>query len=147
MTYVNFSHLQSTSHLMQYTYQDVSSTAQQFLNSTTLMPFSASSVFCFTSSMSARDFSSRETKSHSCAKRIGHGVIPFLVKNHWPFSLVLSIMRWTNLLKEYLKKFSEANAASHNTSWCTDTDGFPEHSPSGSLHYKGPTVQKIILLF
>ena len=38
------------------------------------------------------------------------------------------------------------NAASHNNaSWCTDTDGFLEHSPSrGSLPYKGPTLQKII---
>ena len=39
------------------------------------------------------------------------------------------------------------NAASHNNaSWCTDTDGFLEHSPSrGSLYYKGPDFQKIIL--
>ena len=40
-------------------------------------------------------------------------------------------------------------AASHNnTSWYTDTDGFLEHLPSkGSLHYKEPMLQKIILLF
>ena len=41
----------------------------------------------------------------------------------------------------------ESSAASHNNgSWCADTDGFPEHSPSGgSLYYKGPALQKIIL--
>ena len=41
------------------------------------------------------------------------------------------------------------NAASHNTtSWCTDTDGLPEHSPSRvSLYYKGPVLQNIILFF
>ena len=40
-------------------------------------------------------------------------------------------------------------AASHNTtSWYTDTDWFLEHSPSGGdLYYKGPTLQKIILVF
>ena len=34
------------------------------------------------------------------------------------------------------------NAASHsNASWCTDADGFLEHSPSrGSLYYKGPAL-------
>ena len=41
------------------------------------------------------------------------------------------------------------NAASHNNaSWYTDTDGFLEHSPSrGSLYYKRPSLQKIILEF
>ena len=40
-------------------------------------------------------------------------------------------------------------AASHTTtSWYTDTDWFLEHSPSGGdLYYKGPTLQKIILVF
>ena len=41
------------------------------------------------------------------------------------------------------------NAASHNnTGWYTDTDGFLKHSPSrGSLYYKEPTLQKIIMGF
>ena len=41
------------------------------------------------------------------------------------------------------------NAASHNNAiWYTDTGGFLEHSLSGgSLYYKGPILQKIILVF
>ena len=36
------------------------------------------------------------------------------------------------------KKALKPNAASHNTSWYTDTDGFLEHSPGGGgLYYKG----------
>ena len=40
-------------------------------------------------------------------------------------------------------------AASHNNaSWHTDTDGFLEHSPrGGSLYYKGPALQEIILFW
>ena len=47
------------------------------------------------------------------------------------------------------KKSLKPNAASHRTaSWCTDADGFLGHSPlRGSLSYKGPTLQKIILGF
>ena len=66
------SHLQSTLHLMQYTYRDVFSTAQnRFLNFSILMPFSTSVLFCFISSISVNIslwglFSSGETKkSHS----------------------------------------------------------------------------------
>ena len=60
------------------------------------------------------------------------------------------IMKWANVGFFLKKKNSlKPNAASHNnTSWCTDADGFLEHSPSGgSLFYKGPTLQKIILGF
>ena len=41
------------------------------------------------------------------------------------------------------------NADCHNNAiWYTDTDGFLEHSPSGgNLYYKGPTLQKVILVF
>ena len=50
---------------------------------------------------------------------------------------------------ESLQKNSlKPNAASHSSaSWYTDTDGFLEHSPSGgSLYYKRPALQKIILV-
>ena len=60
------------------------------------------------------------------------------------------IMKWANTLKESSKKISlKPNTASHNNaSWCTDTDRLPEHPPSGgSLHCKGPALQKIILVF
>ena len=57
LTCLNFSHLQSTLHLMQYSYQDVVSTAQnsfwtlQFWCLLVLLPF-----FCFTSSTSSKCF-------------------------------------------------------------------------------------------
>ena len=41
------------------------------------------------------------------------------------------------------------NSASHNNaSWYTDTNGFLEYPPGGgSLDYKRPTLQKILLGF
>ena len=51
-------------------------------------------------------------------------------------------MHWKSLQKNSLRP----NAASQNTSWYTDPDGFPEHSPNmGNLYYKGLILQKIIL--
>ena len=67
----DFSPLQSTLHLMQYTYQDIFfHCSELFFNSLILMPFSASDVFCFTSSTSAKHFPLRtffiqEKKNHS----------------------------------------------------------------------------------
>ena len=136
------------------------------LNSSILVPFSASAGFCFTSSTSAnvslwRLFSSGETKI-SCSEskirwigRVGHG-------GHAVFGQKLLntqcgvgrcagkslIMKWVNTLKESSKTNSlKPNSASHNNAnWYTNTDGFLEHSPSGgSLYYKGPTLQRIIL--
>ena len=86
--------------------------------------------------------------------RVGHRVMLFLVKKCWALRAV-----WAGALVEYpswngqtqwksLQKNSlKLNTASHNnTSWYTDTDGFLEHSPSqGSLYYKAPSIQKIIL--
>ena len=48
----------------------------------------------------------------------------------------------------FQKNSVKPNAASHNnTSWHTDTDGFLTHSPIGrSLYYKGPALQKTILV-
>ena len=60
----------------------------------------------------------------------------------------LPLTKWANTLEESLKNSPKLNAASHTTSWHTDKDGFLKHSPSeGSLYYKGPTLQKIILCF
>ena len=50
-------------------------------------------------------------------------------------------------IERVLEKNSlKPNAASHdNASWCTDTDGILEHSPSGGgLSYRGPALQKVI---
>ena len=57
------------------------------------------------------------------------------------------IMKWANTLRVFRKNPPKPNVASHNTtSWCTDTDGFLEHSLSGgSLDCKGPALWKIIL--
>ena len=58
------------------------------------------------------------------------------------------IMKWKCIERVLSKKKPlKPNAASpNNTSWCTDTDGFLEDSShGGSLYYKGPTLQKIIL--
>ena len=59
------------------------------------------------------------------------------------------IMKWANTLKESSKNSLKLNIASHNNaSWDTDSDAFPDHSPSGgSLYYKGLTLQKIILFW
>ena len=64
LTCSSFSPLQSPLHLMQYIYRDVFSTAQKFLNSSILMPFSASAIFLFRLFHigKMRTFSSRETK-------------------------------------------------------------------------------------
>ena len=59
------------------------------------------------------------------------------------------MITWANALRVFKKKNSlKLNAASHNnTSWYIDADGFLENSPSGgSLYYKGPVLQKIILV-
>ena len=69
----------------------------------------------------------------------------------WTGAFISPIMKWANVLKEpsKKKKSPKLNAASHNnTSWYTDIDGFLEHSlRGGSLYYKRPTLQKIILFF
>ena len=50
--------------------------------------------------------------------------------------------------RAFKKHSLSPNTASHNNASCyTDAHEFLEHSPSrGSLCYKGPTLQKIILL-
>ena len=96
-------------------------------------------------------FSPRETKSHlgrDWVNREGGapGVKLFLVRG----GRESPIMKWANALTESSKNIPlKPSAASHTTTnWCTDTDGFLEHSPSsGSLYYKGPALQKIILGF
>ena len=56
LTCLNFSHLQSTLHLMQYTYRDIFPLLKTVLNLLILIPFRASAIFCFTSSTSAKCF-------------------------------------------------------------------------------------------
>ena len=54
---LNFSHLQNTLHLMQCIYPDVFfHCSKQFSNSSVLMFFNASAIFCFIASTSAKHF-------------------------------------------------------------------------------------------
>ena len=56
LTCLNFSHLQSTLHPMQYTPRDFLATAQNSFELMILMPFNASALFCFISSTLANHF-------------------------------------------------------------------------------------------
>ena len=128
LTRLNFSHLQSTLHLMQYAYRDIFPTAQtkQFSNVSILMPFSASAVFCFTSSTSAkrsplRTFFIQGSKIKSCSRQDrvsresgarGHAVFgqKLLNTQHGVgrYTRKSPIMKWANALKGSSKKFTEA---------------------------------------
>ena len=141
------------------------SPAQKFLNSSILMPFSASAIFCFTSSTSTKCFPLKTFFIQGNKKRrlrwwdqvnregMGKRVMLFLVKNFGTLSgQVCSQITHHEMGKHIERVFQKnslkLNAASrNNTSWSTDTDGFLEHSPSGgSLYYKRPALQKIILV-
>ena len=65
------------------------------------------------------------------------------------YTCTSAIMKWSPVLKESSQKSLKLNAASHNnSSWYTDTDGFLElPSSGGSLYYKGPALQKVILFW
>ena len=164
---IKLSHFQSTPHLMQYTYRDFfSPLPKQFLNTLILMPLSASTVFLFYlfhigKMVPFKDFFHLGKQKTKClGARSGEwggwgiGVMLFLVKNCWTLSLVwagtlINHPSWNGQMRSVFKKNSlKLNAASHTTtSWYTDTDASPEFLPStGSLYYKGPTLQKIWFL-
>ena len=148
---------------MQYTYQDVFSTAQNsfwtrcFWCLLVLLPclfvclchlFHISKTFPFD-----RKKNKVPWGEIGWIRRVGHG-------GHAVFHQKLlntqrsvgrcacksPIMKWANTLKSLQKNSLKLDTASHNnTSWYTDTDGFLEHSPSReSMYYKGTTLQKII---
>ena len=158
-------YFQSSLHLIQYTYWDVfAHRSKLFLNLSILKPVSISAIFCFTSSTWAKHLllrtfliqGNKQTKDALGKIRWiggwGTGIMLFKAKTCWSLSAVwagVSLgngqMCWKSLKKKSLK----LNAASHNNaSWYTDTDGFLKHSPSeGILHYKGPVLQKIMVIF
>ena len=168
LTCFNFSHLQSTLHLMQYNYGDIFSIAQNrfwtwfWCLLVLLLFFALPLPHC--QNVTFEDFFHLGKQKNS---RLGQirwmgewdtGTMPFLVKNCWTLSTVWAGVlikhppwngqtHWKHLQKNSLKL--NASTASHNNaSWYTNTDGFLEHSPSGGeythLYYKGPTIQKII---
>ena len=118
LTCLNFSHLQSTLHLVQYTYQDIFSTAQstfwmhQFWCLFGLLPFFVSPLPPLPQQQNVSLwglFSSGETKNISQGEirwigRVGHGGMPFWVKNCWTLD---GQMHWKSLPK----KFSEAECS------------------------------------
>ena len=125
---LHFSHLQSTLHLMQYIYRNVFlHCSKQFLNLSILMLFSASDIFCFTSSTLAKCFPLRTFFIQKTNKKMslgarssekwgwGTGVMPCFLKNCWTPSAVwagalINHPTWNgkNTLKESSKKFTEA---------------------------------------
>ena len=141
--------------------------SKQFLNSSILMPFSASVVFCFTSPTLTKRFSLRTFfhpgKQKKCHSGRDHVTREGGAWGHAGFGQKLQntqcgvgrcahkspIVKWVNALKESSKKSLKRNVDSHpTTGWYTATDGFLELSPSGgNLYYLGPTLQKIILGF
>ena len=137
--------------------------SKQVLNSSIWMPFWASAIFCFTSSTLAkcfllRTFSSQETKKVTRGEtgwtgRVeggGHAIFGQKLLNTQQgvgrCACKSPIMKWANA-SSLQKNSLKLNAASHNNArWATDTDGFLVHSRSGgSLDYKVPALQKIIL--
>ena len=140
--------------------------SKQFLNSSVLMSFSASAIFCFTSFTSAKCFPLRTFLSSRFGQDQMHkegGAQNMPVFGQKPLNTRRSvvrctrkspIMKWAKALRESSKKIhwssawihwtslKKFNAASHNNaSWYTDIDGFLEHWPSGrSLCYPGPTL-------
>ena len=131
LTCLNFSHLQSTLHLMQYTYQDVFSTAQnslwtcQFGHLLVLPP-----VFWFTTSTSAKCFPVRTFSIQGNKKkpvtwgeirwigRVGHGGTVVLVKNCWTRSevwagVLVNHPSWNGQIyfENLQKKFTEAKCS------------------------------------
>ena len=143
--------------------------SKQFLNLWILMPFSASAFFFpHTSSTLTKLFPLRTffTQRHknSCSGEIGwvgrvrcRGCTVFDQKllniqcSVGGWACKSPVIKWANMLKETSKNIYLCWAQPLTTTpagTLTDTDGSLEHSPSrGSLCYKGPALQKIVLFF
>ena len=129
---------------------------KQFLNVSIFMLLRTSTVFCFISSTLAkgfplRTFFIRGNKNSLLGRDLMNweggtwGSCRFLVKNCWTLSTQCGrcahkspVMKWANVLKESSKNSLKPTVASHNnSSWCTDTEGFLEHTPSGGVVLQG----------
>ena len=138
---------------MQYTYQDVFSTAQNsfwthwFWCLLVLLPVFVSPLPHQQNVSLWGVFSSRETKEKVTRGDWVHREggawrsCQFLVKSCW---MLINHPSWNGQMcwKSLQKNSLKPNAASHNnTSWSTDTYGFLEHTPNGeSLDYKGSPI-------
>ena len=128
--------------------------------------FSVSVIFCFNCSTLAKCFPLKTFFHPGKQKQLllersgeqggwGMGVLPLLVTHYWALSTVrigvlINHPSWNGQMYWVFKTNSlKPKAASHNnSSWYTDRDKFLEHSASGgSLYWKGPAFQKVILFF
>ena len=131
LTCLKLSHLQSTLHLMQYTYRDIFSTAQNsfwsppFWFFSVLLPYFVSPLLDGQNISLWGLFSSGKQKKSRLGKirwigRVGTGVMPFWVKNWGTFSKVWAsvgrctckslIMKGANALS-LQKQFTEARCS------------------------------------
>ena len=162
LSHLNFSHLQSTLRLMQYTYWVVFSTAQnsfwthRFLYHPVLLPFFISPL------PHQQNISLWELFSTGKTKKVAQHEFGWIGRveqgGHTVFVQKLldtqcgagrcpcksPMMKWANTLKESSKKSLKPNAACHNNdSWHTDTVVFLEHWPSGAAYNtRGPPSER-----
>ena len=134
--------------------------SKQFVNLLIVMPLSASDIFCFTSSTSAKHFLLRtffiqgnKQKSSLGQDRVnresgagGHAVFGQKLLNTQSdvgrCTRKSPIMKWANVLT--LQKKVHWSQTQLLTTMPTDTDGFLEHPPSKrSLYYKETVLQKV----
>ena len=132
--------------------------SKQFLNLSIFMPFSDSSIFCFTSSTLAKlslwlHFSSGETKFSCLGEigqigRVGHSscvIFGQKLLNIWyrmGTSICKSpIMKWANALEESSKKFTEAK---HSLPLIITSAGTLIQMGSWNTLLMGPAIRKII---
>ena len=141
--------------------------SKPFLNSLILLPLSASAVFVSTlphrQNVSLWELisSSKTKKGHSEQDQVNReggawGSCCFLVKNCWTLSSVWAgvlvnhpswngKMRWNSLQKpiHWAECSLPQRQLEHSYRWVPRTLTYS----GGSLYYKGPTLQKIILVF
>ena len=123
--------------------------SKQFLNLSVSMPFSASAMFV-SPLPPQREFPFEDFFHPGNQRkllgaggeiwwmgRVGHGGHAFFWSKTAEHSARCGqvrsespIKKWANALRVFKKRFTEAEAASHNTSWYSDTEGFLVRSPS-----------------
>ena len=141
---LNFSHLQSTLHWIQYIYWDIFfHCSKQSLNSLILMLFSASAFFVclfYLSHMGKTFLFENFFHLNKQQQKVIWGEIRWIgrVRHCWTLSVVwagelINHPSWhgQTCWKSVQKNSLKTDRASHsNANWYTDTDGFLEHAPS-----------------
>ena len=134
------------------------------LNSSILMSFSVSAIFCCTSSTPGKTFPFGECFHLGKQKKVAWSEVRWIVRAEPIFwskiaehsarggkcTPKLPIVKQASVLRESSKNLLKSMQPTiHNTtSRYTDTEGLLEHSPSGgSLYYKGSALQKVIFFW